>query len=469
MTTVLSQPTAPRGYAAVKELARELKRNIPELLALDRSNDPFFVGSPAQRKQAEWFMDVWQRHDLQQGIHLRRVHYRLISQREPWIMPDGSPYENTEKSWGTLTDAAKHARHLGLLDPEAIEDHRNPDPQLFEMAARETPAPYIHVEPVPYWDLPRISTELGAWLNFPLPGAETLGYGYSQADQPYHLEIWIEKSTMDDVLVPLCRQYGINLVRGIGFQSVTGAVNLLLRSAQAGKPIRVFYISDYDPAGAVMPVAVARHLEYYLLEKAPSIQLKLTPLALTREQVAAYQLPRTPVKDTDTRKAGWQERHGEGATELDALEALFPGSLAAIVLSAIAPYRDMTLMDRLGEASIHGDQQVRQMWRELTAPEREILAEIEEETRNVVDRFRDRLVAMNEDLQAALAPLAERLEVVRHATEEKAEELREQYNADIPSRPSPVIAEAEESEWLYDSDRDYMEQLAVYQAKRGRA
>src|SRR5829696_2572114 len=68
------------GYQEMKRLAKESGCNIPALLTLHRKNDPFFVGSPAQVAQGEWFVDLWKRFGYATGVHLRRVHYRLASQ-----------------------------------------------------------------------------------------------------------------------------------------------------------------------------------------------------------------------------------------------------------------------------------------------------------------------------------------------------------------------------------------------------
>ena len=91
-----------------------------------------------------------------------------------------------------------------------------------------------------------------------------------------------------------------------------------------------------------MPVAVARQIEFWLQDDAPSADIKLTPLALTRDQVITDQLPRIPIKESDVRNAGFEERYGAGAVELDALEALYPGTLADLVREAIESYRDMS-------------------------------------------------------------------------------------------------------------------------------
>ena len=84
------------GYQQIKRLAKRSGLNIPELLTLHRKNDPFFVGSPAQVAQAEWFAELWERFDYRTGVHLRRVHYRLASQ-ESATKHDGEPYEWNER------------------------------------------------------------------------------------------------------------------------------------------------------------------------------------------------------------------------------------------------------------------------------------------------------------------------------------------------------------------------------------
>lgn len=152
--------------------------------------------------------------------------------------------------------------------------------------------------------------------------------------------------------MPLCAAYGVNLVTGLGFMSITSVIDLLKRINEAQKPCRLFYISDFDPAGDDMPTAVARQIEYWLDTYVPSADIKLKPLVLTREQVERYQLPRTPVKDSDRRKANFEERYGEGAVELDALEALLPGELASIVTENILQFRDNRLEAKIAEAKV---------------------------------------------------------------------------------------------------------------------
>jgi hypothetical protein len=60
-------------------------------------------------------------------------------------------------------------------------------------------------------------------------------------------------------------------------------------------------------------------------------------------------IPRTPLKETEPRKEGWEERHGEGANELDALEALHPGELGRMLVEEIERYYDDDLQDQIDD------------------------------------------------------------------------------------------------------------------------
>lgn len=378
------------GYQRMKALAARLGHRVTDLLVLHRSNDPFYVGSPAQVAMAEWFTKWWRRFGYDDGAHLRRVHYQLVSQADP-RRADGNRYENTDRNWNYLCSAAKYARCLGLVDATAVEDHRNPPPAVY---APPEPPPAPGLEWVDHPPEIPSPAEVDLYLSFPRP--RPTGYDYHPAHQAVHVEVWCEKSTMNSVLLPVCAEYSLNLVTSLGFQSLSSAVELLRRIARTGKPCRVFYISDFDPAGDNMPVAVARQLEYWLPTYAPAADIRLTPLCLTREQVRGYQLPRIPIKDTDNRKNGFEQRHGEGAVELDALEALHPGELARLLREAVAPYRDPGLPEALR--------------------------------------------------QAALA-------------------LRETFEPVLPEFPEARLP-AERDDWLFDSRRDYQEQLNEYRRHR---
>lgn len=312
--------------------------------------------------------------------------------------------------------------------------------------------------------LPHIDTELG-WsldnLRVPEPGVS--GYNYEAADQPYHIEVWVEKSTMDDVLQPICQRWGVNYVTSLGFQSITSVVSMLKRIAALGKPARILYISDFDPAGDGMPVAVARQIEYWAQQFAPDQPIKLQPIALRREHVEQYNLPTIPVKDSDLRMANFERRYGiAGAVELDALEALHPGRMADLVQDAILPYRDRGLNRRLQETAADAESEARSAWADVTADEQATLTDLATTARRVFDSYQERLNELSRALDEELGPLADGLYDVRLSLQRK----REEFAPDLPERPEPKTPEVDESGWLLSTDRDYLDQLDSYRARK---
>lgn len=70
------------GYSSVKDL-----------IALALNNDPFYMGSARDHELAKWFSDIWFTFGYTNNIHLRRIHYQIISQDAPVSFPDGLPYK----------------------------------------------------------------------------------------------------------------------------------------------------------------------------------------------------------------------------------------------------------------------------------------------------------------------------------------------------------------------------------------
>ena len=165
--------------------------------------------------------------------------------------------------------------------------------------------------------------------------------------EDYVIEIWAEKSTMNDILVPLARRLGVTLVTGLGELSHTHCNLLVKRVLEHQRKCRILYIADHDPAGHGMPVSIARKIEHILRRDGhDDLDIRLDPLVLTAEQVGHYGLPRIPIKGSDRRKGHFEARFGEGAVELDALEAIHPGELARIIEQRIEVYRAPTRSTR---------------------------------------------------------------------------------------------------------------------------
>jgi hypothetical protein len=419
---------------------------VATLIALASQNDPFFAGRPKRRAAAEWFAELWQRLDLGgRTQHLRRVHYVLVSQSPPVRLPNGKPYRNTQGCWGLLCAASKDARYRGLVPSDGFEDRRNPDPILnldqplsASLVTDGDPALGIGTELPPLPDLPDFN------LSAPIIA------------QRYQVELWIEKSTMMDVLQPLALRYRLNIVPGVGEISETRCRELVERARASGRPVRVLYISDFDPAGMSMPVAAARKIEFHLRSRGlGGLDVQLRPVALTHEQCVEFELPRTPIKESERRGGAFEERFGEGATELDALEALHPGELRRILEREVRRYYDGRLAGRTSRVADELRADLSGIREAAIEPHRAAVQELRRQYRDLARRWSRRVRPLRDEYRA----LAERFNSVRLAVEAELEAEA----PDLDEVAWPEGAEGDEDEDpLFDSRRGYVEQADRY-------
>jgi hypothetical protein len=432
------------NYETINALVGELGRPVHTLLALTPQVDPFYAGVPASAQQAEWFREVWDRSGFTTGVHIRRIHYRCVSGDPPVTFWDGKPYLNTSECYAKLMAAGRAARHLRLVSPGAFEDHKNPDPILTE-TVEESDAE-ISFDDDEEMEIPTLSTKLPE-----LPRLTLLG---PKIRQRYMVEVWCEKSTINDVLLPLMSEYGINVVTSAGDMSLTRCHELVDRVLNDGRPCRILYISDFDPKGYKMPVGAARKIEHRLRLEDLDLDIQVHPIALTEAQCIEYRLPRIPTKEGDRCAAGFEERFGEGQTELDAMEALHPGELGRIVSREIERFYDDDLATSVEE------------------DENDVENTLGSVTDDVHDRYSDELSV----LRTEYAEMAHRFNAEVHNIRERFDSLCNRIKLDL-TNAAPYLDEyewpepAEGDEYddpLFDSSRDYVEQIDKYKAYDGK-
>jgi hypothetical protein len=431
-------------YDQIKKLAADLGRPASTLIALAPANDPFAI-TPSRAAGAKWFARIWKRLNLGSGVHLRRLHYAIVSQAKPIQMPDGLPYENTEGAWKTLGRASNDARYLDLVPAEDFVDRRNDEPLIH--LSNGSSSGSLHT----IFDEPLIDTAASAEV----PSLPRLVLTPPTILQRYHLEIWCEKTTINDVLEPLADDYGLNVVTGAGELSQTACVNLVERAVESGRPVRVLYISDFDPAGQSMPVAVARKIEHRLyLKQLDHLDIQVRPIALTASQCERYRLPRTPIKDTERRAAAFEQRYGEGATELDALEALHSGELRKIIEREVERYFDCSVDERIGE-------QAAKIERTITAINRKVHVEHRAEIRVLESDLK----RIQKEHARQITAWKKRAFPVWHAVADKLEARSpDPFEIDWPE---PDEGD-EDNNPLFDSTRDYVEQIDRYKEHQGK-
>ena len=430
-------------YGTLKAFARQLGRPAAIMRALSSQSDPFAI-TPARLAGAKWFAGIWKRLGLRDGVHLRRIHYLMISQKKPVRMVNSKPYENTHADFQVLIRTSGDARFLDLVAAEHLVDRRNAEPLLllskesrpgFLSTIHERPEVMLTTSGMP--DLPRL------WLSPP------------QVLQPYHLEIWCEKTTINDIVEPIASQYGLNVITGAGELSQTLCVNLVERAEQSDRPVRILYISDFDRSGHNMPVSVARKIEHRLaLKNIYDLDIQVRPIALTQEQCKQYELPRAPPKEDERRAPGFEDRFSAGVTELDALEALHPGELHRIIEREIERYYDADL-----------DAAVRDKAAEVNADLSEIVTQTHAQFRGQIKPLQSEWDNIEREHARKVEAWCKRANPVWQAI---AKSLTKQkpLQSEI-DWPEPADGD-EDLDPLFDSTRSYVEQIDRYKQHQGK-
>lgn len=394
------------SYDQIKELAKQKGLRVRDLLALSEGHDPFYVGRPKEIKMAEWAATIYRIFN-RKPFHVRGLHYWAVSQPN-MLSWNGEPYLNTTRCWGDVTLAVKYARYLGMIPHDAIVDRKNPEPKINAY----------------YWDDKTVDKAADDYLTAELVAtelSEKFMLCNPRAVQPYHMEIWIEKSAMDHILIPIARSYGVNLQTAEGEISLTRIWELITRLKKIEKPVRIFIISDFDPVGQNIPVSISRKIEFFARILLPEKDIRVDQIALTKEQCIEYKLPRTPLKETDRQKNKFEAQHGTGATELDALESLYPGVFAKIVKETLDQYYDKDARAKT-QTKNQG----------IQAAIKEAILEHKDEIENILAEV---------DLEDA----------------QKIEEIEVEKD-ELPE---------DDRDWLYQSDREYYDQIQRYKVYRG--
>lgn len=425
------------SFDELKGRAKEIGGSTDDVLALVQANDPYAAGRPHRARAAEWFAAVWETLEIRPGWHLRRIHYLLVSRPQivPWGKENGKQrsYQNTLQDWYGLCHAARDAAALSLVPPDILSDARNDEP-LISLVDPE-PAEVTSTS----WDFE---------LDLEAPEPPQLRLSRPTVPQPFHVEIWAEKTTVNDVLRPLAQRYGLNIVTASGEISATACRQLVERAIDSEQPVRILYVSDFDPAGQSIPLAMARKVEYEIDRRQLDLDIQVRPVVLTHAQCIEHQLPRSPIKDSERRAAGFEERYGEGATELDALEALHPGVLQRILVAEIERYRNPDHTAKVAQACLDFERELDELNEAVTAEFEEQLAVVEARWRHVMEAY----------------------ERYRGVAEDTFKQMREDLITRAPAFELPDIEfEADEDpDPLFDSRRDYLEQLAAYKRFQGK-
>lgn len=238
-------------------------------------------------------------------LTLRQLYYQFVARG--WL-------ENSLRSYKQLQQLVNDARLAGHLDWDALENR-----------TRNLQAP-------PWWSSPKdilsscaSSYKENLWAN-----------------QPYRVEVWVEKDALVSVIERACQARRVPFFSCRGYASQSEVWSASERFKEFGKPVRIIHLGDHDPSGCDM----TRDIEQRLTNVFGCPSLEVDRIALNMDQIRRYNPPPNPAKLTDSRCEGYMAEHGDSSWELDALE---PKVLHALITTAIEKSVDSEIWDHDAE------------------------------------------------------------------------------------------------------------------------
>ena len=364
----------------------DLHCSLADLTVLSTQVDPYRLDTPSGHRDGAWLAEQLDRAiGGDRRIHWRGLHYAIVAAGDI-RKPNGEIYRNNDADWTWLANnAGKAARWLGYVDFERIVDNRNSKP-IIHRKARVVPEAWVSVG-----------------LDIDVPDVEDLepyaGVSGFESRQPFALSIFGEKTSLEDVLLPVARRFEADIYLPAGEISDSLLYRMARDGAADGRPMVVLVLADCDPAGHQMAVSIGRKLQALHDLLFPEIEFEVVPVALTVEHVRDLGLPSTPLKETEKRADRWREAFGVEQTEIDALATLQPRVLEEIVVEAIAPYHDASLARRVADARRVWHEEAQRMLAQQI--DEDLLAAVREHAATRLAKLETEIEAINEQLRMA--------------------------------------------------------------------
>jgi len=246
----------------------------------------------------------------------RTIHYALLNIKPlRHASKPGSEYENTLKCYKDCCDLLTRARLCGMVPMEAISDE---------------------TRPVTTWN---INATAGEFIRKELDGFAKNYWRDLLQSQPNHIEILVEKNTVEPIVQKIAAGYTIPITSGRGFCSIPPRQQMLQRYQKSGKDRMVLIVvSDFDPEGESICESFARSMRDDF-----GADISCVKAALTYQQTQELSLPPAlQAKETSSRYAGFVKKYGNDVYEL---EALPPKQLQELVDEAVRSVIDVDLFN----------------------------------------------------------------------------------------------------------------------------
>ena len=149
----------------------------------------------------------------------------------------------------------------------------------------------------------------------------------------FRCEVWTESRSIASVLQDLCEDLAVSLFPCGGFTSLSFAHSAAEQHnlSRDTRPLVVFYVGDYDPAGVTIDRVLQKELRQHLRD---DIELDFRRLGINEDQVREYDLPTKPRKLGDKRS-----QHIAFTVEAEAMPGKVLRSIVRKEIEALLPQR----------------------------------------------------------------------------------------------------------------------------------
>ena len=233
-------------------------------------------------------------------LTIRQIFYRLVGAHD---------YEKSDRAYQRLIEHLNRARRARKISMDVIRDDGGV------------------ISKPRHWDS---AEQFMATIRF-MAKSFTLDHS---AGQKVRLIVICEASGMVPQLERVAHPFGVTVMSGGGFDSLTDKHKFAAALAGLDRPTEVLHIGDHDPSGVSMFLAFLEDVEAFTRDLGG--HATFTRLAVTPAQIRKFRLPTTPSKEN---------RAFSGET--CQAEALPPDVLADILCTAIEERVDQRVLDRV--------------------------------------------------------------------------------------------------------------------------
>ena len=285
------------AYQQLVEQREERDREAPPQLTIEGTKTRSTISN---RKQdflnaavavIEGLKDYW-------PVTVRQVHYGLLNDpplRNSSSGKQRSKYENDLKSYNDLCNLLTRARLRGVVAWEAICDETRP-----------TSGIRFHKDAASFADL-----QIHNFLR-----------GYRRdllQSQPDHVELIVEKLTVQGIIEPIAKKYCLPMTVGRGYCSIDPRHEIVLRYKRSGKDrLKLLIAADFDPDGEEIAESFARSIrDDFGIEGVTA-----SKILLRQDQIKQWDLPHNGMeaKESSSKFIKFLKRYGENCVfELEAV------------------------------------------------------------------------------------------------------------------------------------------------------